>query len=174
MNKKAKEAIEALEVKRKESLTRHLYLVYWHMVDSIKRKWAEDGWSEITTDHVKLITVIAADEQLSNSELAKRVGVTKQAMSQMVTLLQKRGILDVKPDPDDSRAKLISLSDYGIEFIFYFSSSTEDILKKYTKILGKDKMKMLMEITKELADGLIELESQSYFTDLKKKISKKF
>ncbi len=157
-----------MALKRKQSLSRHFYLIYWHMHDSTRKKWAEDGWSEITTDHIKLITVIAGGERMSNSELAKRVGVTKQAMSQMVTLLEKRGVLVVQQDPEDSRAKLISLSDYGVEFMVYFSSSTEDLMKKYTKIIGKDKMKILTEIAGELAEGLIETESKNYFLSIKK------
>ena len=148
-----------MSLKRKQSLGRHFYVIYWHMHDSVRKKWAEDGWSEITTDHIKLISMIAGGERLSNNELAKLAGVTKQAMSQMVTLLEKRGVLVVKPDPDDSRAKLISLSDYGVEFMAYFSSSTDDLFKRYTKLLGAEKMKLLTELAGELANGIMETDA---------------
>jgi len=158
LDKKTRTLIDAMSVKRKNSLGRHLYVVYWHMHDWSRKKWAEDGWSDITTDHIKLISMIAGGERMSNAELAKKAGVTKQAMSQMVNLMEKRGVLIVEQDPNDSRAKLISLSKYGVEFMLYFSSCTEELMKHYTKIIGSEKMKLLAELAGELANGIMETE----------------
>ena len=36
----------------------------------------------------------------------------------------------------------------------YFSSSTEELLKQYIKIIGSEKMKILTEIAGELASGI--------------------
>ena len=47
------------------------------------------------------------------TELAVRAGVTKQAMSELVTDLVKLGYLQTKPDPADGRAKLITFADRG-------------------------------------------------------------
>jgi DNA-binding MarR family transcriptional regulator len=162
MDKKTRALIDAMAAKRKNSLGRHFYILYWHMHDWYRKKWAEDGWSDITTDHIKLITMIAGGERMSNAELSKKAGVTKQAMSQMVTLMEKRGVLLVEQDPNDSRAKLISLSKYGVEFIAYFSSNTEELMKQYTKIIGSEKMKIFTDIAGELTRGITETEEKLY------------
>ena len=143
-----------IAARKKNSLSRHLYIVYWHMHDWSRKKWAEDGWSDINADQIKLISMIAGGEQMSNAELAKKAGVTKQAMSQMVTTMEKRGVLTVEQDPNDSRAKLISLSKYGVEFMVYLSSTREELMAQYTKILGSEKMKLFTEIAGELASAL--------------------
>lgn len=52
-------------------------------------------------------------EGLRLTELAERAGVTKQAMSELVTDLVKLGYLQTKPDPADGRAKLITFADRG-------------------------------------------------------------
>lgn len=52
-------------------------------------------------------------EGLRLTELAVRAGVTKQAMSELVTDLVKLGYLQTKPDPADGRAKLITFADRG-------------------------------------------------------------
>ncbi|MDQ4098563.1 MAG: MarR family transcriptional regulator [Actinomycetota bacterium] len=52
-------------------------------------------------------------EGLRLTELAVRAGVTKQAMSELVTDLVKLGYLETKPDPADGRAKLITFADRG-------------------------------------------------------------
>ena len=142
---------------RKNRLASHIYLIYWDIHRWAARKWAEDGWSDITSDHLKLISLLAAGGKFSNNDLAKQAGVTKQAMSQMVTLLEKRGVLNVEQNPKDSRAKLISLSDYGFEFLAYLGLSTDKLMKEYTEIIGEDKMKTITEISRELGDGLIKI-----------------
>ena len=168
MDKKKKALIDSMAAKRKNSLSRHFYIAYWHMQEWLRKKWAEDGWSEITMDHVKLISLISGGEQMSNSELAQKAGVTKQAMSQMVTLLEKRDVLIVEQDPNDSRAKLISLSDYGVEFMVYFTTCSEELTKYYTKILGAEKVKLLIELTGELANGIMETDPIGKHFNIKK------
>jgi DNA-binding MarR family transcriptional regulator len=163
MDKKTRALINELSAKRKNSLTRHLYVVYWHMYEWSRKKWAEDGWSDITVDHIKLISIIADGERMNNAELAKKAGVTKQAMSQMVNLMEKRGVLVVEQDPGDSRAKLISLSKYGVEFTVYFSSCSDELVKHYTKMIGSQKAKLLLELAGELANGIMEAEPSSKF-----------
>src|ERR1700760_4097452 len=98
----------------------HLYRIYWHMLIWSEKEWKADGWTEITTDHLKVISVVARSKNTTNNELAKLIGVSKQAMSQMITLLEKRGVLTVNKNPSDSRAKIITLSEYGVDFMIYF------------------------------------------------------
>ncbi len=45
--------------------------------------------------------------------LAQRLGVTKQAASQLVVDLEKIGVLQREPDPDDGRAKRVVFTDQG-------------------------------------------------------------
>jgi len=162
MDKKTRTLIDAMAAKRKNSLGRHLYIIYWHMHDWSRKKWAEDGWSDINADQIKLISMIAGGEQMSNAELAKKAGVTKQAMSQMVTTMEKKGALKVEQDPNDSRAKLISLSKYGVEFMMYLSSTREELMARYVKIIGSEKMKLFTEIAGELANGIAEPDQSVY------------
>jgi DNA-binding MarR family transcriptional regulator len=157
LDKKRKAVIDSITQERRNSLGVHLYVIYWHQYDWTKKKWTADGWSDITADQLKLINLVAGWESMSGSELARRAGVTKQAMSQMVNLMEKRGVLIVQQDPNDLRVKMISLSVYGVEFLKYFSSYIQDLNKQYTKIIGEDKMRMLTEITGELADALMEV-----------------
>ena len=158
LTKKKKAVIDSMAQELKYSFGVHLYVIYWHQHDWTKKKWTTDGWSDITADQLKLINLVASGQSMSSGELARRAGVTKQAMSQMINLMEKRGVLIVQQDPNDLRAKMISLSVYGVEFLKYFSAYTRDLNKQYTEIIGEDKMRMLTEITGELADALMEKE----------------
>lgn len=45
--------------------------------------------------------------------LAQRAGVTKQAMSQLVRLMEKQGYLEQVGDPSDTRAKIVRMTARG-------------------------------------------------------------
>lgn len=156
LDKKRKTLIDSIAVDQKNSFGIHLYIMYWHQYEWTKNKWKAAGWSEITADQLKLINLIAGAESMSSSELARRAGVTKQAMSQMVNIMEKKKVLNLKQDPNDSRAKTISLTDYGKEFIRYFNTYTQELNDMYSAIIGDDKMRLLTEITSKLAGALIE------------------
>ena len=45
--------------------------------------------------------------------LAQRAGVTKQAMSQLVRLMERQGYLEQVPDSNDTRAKVVRMTERG-------------------------------------------------------------
>jgi DNA-binding MarR family transcriptional regulator len=48
------------------------------------------------------------------TEIARRAGITKQAVGQLVDDLARLGMLERAPDPDDGRAQLVRFTDEGI------------------------------------------------------------
>ncbi|MGI9085811.1 MAG: MarR family winged helix-turn-helix transcriptional regulator [Aeromicrobium sp.] len=49
------------------------------------------------------------------SDMAHRAGITKQSMGEVVRELVDLGLLEMKPDPDDRRAKLVTFTEVGLE-----------------------------------------------------------
>lgn len=49
--------------------------------------------------------------------LAARAGVTHQSMSELVTVLERRGYVERRPDPLDGRARLVCLTERGREMV---------------------------------------------------------
>ncbi len=49
------------------------------------------------------------------SVLVQRIGLTKQAVQQMVDDLEREGVVARRPDPDDGRAKIIVYTDKGLK-----------------------------------------------------------
>lgn len=135
----------------------YLYRIYWHMIIWSEKEWKADGWTEITTDHLKVISLVARIGETTNNELSKLVGVTKQAMSQMITLLEKRGVLTVETNPADSRAKIITLSEYGIDFMIYFGTKTQELFNKYAAVIGEENMNILSDLAGKLLKGLADV-----------------
>ena len=144
-------------LKKKTNLCRHIYITYRYFNEWAQKQWIEDGWENIRPEHLRLISILGTDV-VNNNELAKRARVSKQAMSKMVNDLESHGFVDVEPDPNDSRARIISISNNGLEFLEYFQNSSKVMNKQFEDILSKEKAEKLLSLLSELTEGILELE----------------
>ncbi|HEY4465049.1 MAG TPA: MarR family transcriptional regulator [Streptosporangiaceae bacterium] len=71
------------------------------------------GYSELRPVHGMIFQILAGPGATS-TELAERLGVTKQAAGQMVAELEKRGYVRRKMHPDGGRRRLIVLTDKAL------------------------------------------------------------
>ena len=157
LDKRRKEKLESYMLKKKTNLCRHIYITYRYFNEWAQKQWIEDGWENIRPEHLRLISILGTDV-VNNNELAKRARVSKQAMSKMVNDLESHGFVDVEPDPNDSRARIISISNNGLEFLEYFQNSSKVMNKQFEDILSKEKAEKLLSLLSELTEGILELE----------------
>ncbi len=69
--------------------------------------------------------------------LAEMAGVTKQAISQQVAHLQARGYVTAEPDPEDSRAKQVRLTDMGARSLTASRSLFRDLEEDWQQRFGR-------------------------------------
>jgi DNA-binding MarR family transcriptional regulator len=63
--------------------------------------------------HLRLLSFTPVDG-IRPSELAVRVGMTKQSLGEFIGTLQETGFLRVDPDPHDRRARIVAPTEKGI------------------------------------------------------------
>jgi DNA-binding MarR family transcriptional regulator len=85
-----------------------------------------------------------------SSALAQRSGVTKQAMSQLVQLLEERNYAEQIPDPTDTRAKLVRLTKRGVALRAAALEVRLEIQAAAVKALGPRNAKRLQDDLKTL------------------------
>jgi DNA-binding MarR family transcriptional regulator len=73
----------------------------------------ERGWPELRASQASLVLNVDRRSGTRLTELARRAGVTKQAMMVVVDELEVRGFVRRTPDPDDGRAKVVRLTARG-------------------------------------------------------------
>ena len=88
------------------------------------------------------------------TELARRAGMTKQAMGQLVREFQELGYIVLRPDPTDRRAKLATYTELGQLLAEAAERSTEEVQADFKKALGKGGLKELRKSLARLADRL--------------------
>ncbi|MBP7705042.1 MAG: MarR family transcriptional regulator [Caulobacter sp.] len=96
--------------------------LYW-FDEALQAHIKAAGWESLTRTQSMVMANIAAGEHRA-TRLARNLGVTRQAISQMLSDMEKRGLVEVKVDPDDKRARIVD-----------FSPETEALRGLGTKVL---------------------------------------
>ncbi|AIQ12339.1 MarR family winged helix-turn-helix transcriptional regulator [Paenibacillus durus] len=69
----------------------------------------------LTPSEIHTIEAIGSEGGVLMSELAARLGITKGAVTQLITRLEAKELVKRSPHPNDSRGVLISLTEQGME-----------------------------------------------------------
>lgn len=84
-----------------------LSAVYW-FDDALQAHLRAGGWEPTTRAQSLLIANLAAGETRA-SRLAENLGVSRQAISQMLAEMEARRLIKSEPDPTDKRARIVQL-----------------------------------------------------------------
>ena len=84
--------------------------------------------------------------------LAQRAGVTKQAMSQLVQLMEKQGYLEQVPDGGDTRAKVVRMTAEGKSVRAACVDVREELNRRAVKLVGSELEANLNALTRMFSD----------------------
>ena len=88
------------------------------------------------------------------SELARRAGVTKQAMAETIEALEARRLVSRHQSPRDRRARLVTLTDDGWAAMRAGLDVVTEMHDRWTLLLGHDQMAQLVTLLEQLAERL--------------------
>jgi DNA-binding MarR family transcriptional regulator len=141
----------------------------YRIIKSLNAKYlAELGFHDFKVGHV-MVMMNLKDEGTTAAEIAKKVRVSKQAMSKLVLELSDKGFLKTLKHPTDQRASLIHLTDQGAEFLAALHVCRERVEQEIAKVIGEDKLAQLHNVLGDLmayyeSDSLLDLENDSLAT----------
>lgn len=99
----------------------------------------EDVRREITdlrSSQLRLLSLTPVDG-IRGSDLADEVGMTKQALSEFAQALQRKGLLESLPDPDDGRARLLRPTALGRAVAEHTRTAIEDLERSWRDEVGE-------------------------------------
>jgi DNA-binding MarR family transcriptional regulator len=126
-----------------------LMFVSYRAMDERVRHAMRDAGYDVTVAQARLAQRIAEDGTRL-TELADRAGVTKQTASLLVAALEREGLVERVPDPEDGRARLIRLSARGREAAQRAMEVVIGVEGEWTAHLGP-------ELTERLREALVRL-----------------
>ncbi len=89
-----------------------LGLAFQTFSDQLKEELAKLGYDDIGGSYGYVFRALD-DGALHLTELASRLGITDQGMVKIINEMEQRGYVERKLDPDDGRAKLLTLAPRG-------------------------------------------------------------
>ncbi|GAA0650558.1 MarR family winged helix-turn-helix transcriptional regulator [Streptomyces thermocarboxydovorans] len=90
------------------------------------------------------------------TELAAHLGVTKQAASQLVEEMVRRGYAERRPHPVDARARLVVLTERGRACTRAAEEAAAEAVRGWSEVLGEADLRLLWERLARIApDGPI-------------------
>ncbi|MFF1720045.1 MarR family winged helix-turn-helix transcriptional regulator [Streptomyces sviceus] len=79
------------------------------------------------------------------TELAGHLGVTKQAASQLVDEIVRKGYAERRPHPGDARARLVVLTERGWACTRAAEEAAAEAVRAWTDVLGEGEVRALRE-----------------------------
>ena len=119
--------------------------------DKAGRKIQAYGHMSVRVSHFALVRNMDPDGTRI-TVLARRAGMTKQAMGQLVRELTLLGYVELWQDRTDRRAKLVTYTEKGRRFAGDAARVVADVHQEFKQALGKGGMKDLRKLLSKLAD----------------------
>lgn len=115
--------------------------LHWHL--------AARGYGDLRPAHGFAFQRIAPDGATNNA-LAEFLDITKQAASEMVDYLERRGYVMRRPHPSDKRGKIVTLTDRGWNAIRESGAILSRMEAQWTEIIGAERMEELRADVRQL------------------------
>ncbi|MFC4585261.1 MarR family winged helix-turn-helix transcriptional regulator [Sphaerisporangium corydalis] len=118
-------------------------------VDKLHQRLADEGFEGIRYVHGSVFRFIGPEGSRLTT-LAERSGLTKQAIGEVVSELERHGYVERVADSDDRRAKIIRLTDQGTMAQVAAAQILTDIEWRWSLSLGQDRVTTLRRTLEEL------------------------
>jgi DNA-binding MarR family transcriptional regulator len=89
-----------------------LALAYQEFVRQLRDYHAEHGYTDLGGSDGYVFRALAS-RPMTVSDLAARLGISKQGAGQIIDDMRRRGYVQRRPDPNDARAQLLFLTERG-------------------------------------------------------------
>ncbi len=94
-------------------------------------------------------------KDIISSELARRLGITRSAVSQVVTKLEQRDVVKRTAAPDDRKIAYIRLSDRSMAIFEEQCKQANAIIEAVVEELGDEKIRKLIAEYEEFSAALV-------------------
>ncbi len=121
--------------------------------------------ANLTQTEFRLIREIVVEREAGNqiisSEIARRLNITRSAVSQLVTKLEKRGIVKRMASPTDRKIFYVVLSESSLAVFKRQCDEVNELINRVVEEFGQDKIDRLIELSEAFAALFNKLRKES-------------
>jgi DNA-binding MarR family transcriptional regulator len=124
-------------------------------VQDMFSRMADEGFPDVREGHGCVFGFIDLERGSRLTDLAERAGLTKQAVGEVVVELERKGYLERVSDPLDGRAKIIKLTQRGVDAALTGRRLFKEIEDEWAERYGEERVASLRECAEEIAAGYL-------------------
>ncbi len=120
-------------------LARLFAMAYRQIIDQLHESLCARGWTDVRPVY-GFVLLIARDAPVTPRAIVEVLGFTKQAASQLVDAMEADGYVRRDRDPNDARAKLVSITPRGLELLVEVERIYAEIEASWAEHIGDRKV----------------------------------
>lgn len=141
--------------RHQEDLASLFSLGFSALNEELHERLNELGFGDFRPMHGFLFQGLIPDGATAKT-LVELLGISKQAVSQMLDYLEERGYVIRKPHPSDGRGKLVVLTERGQALMKAKESIYSTIESRWGAIIGNDRLQMMRSDLKRIIESVSE------------------
>jgi DNA-binding MarR family transcriptional regulator len=134
----------------RHDLARQLSLLVKTMDSAVERRLHRLGYDDIRPGHLAVLLDLGR-EGARSTELARRAGMTRQSMGELVADLEAHGYVERQPDSGDRRARIVLPTGQGLILIAHARRAVGEVEADAARRLGRERFIQLGQSLAELA-----------------------
>ena len=136
----------------------YLLQLFQVVKDSSSKNLFEGATSALSKTEFRLLREVVYEQEkgkeIISSELARRLGITRSAISQIVGKLEERGIVERASSPTDRKIAYVRLSERSRAFYENQCRRVNAIMELVEQDLGAEKLEGLISSLRDLSDAI--------------------
>jgi len=114
-------------------------------------RFAAAGFPEVRPSYGSILVPLLEEDGLRLGEIARRARLSKQTMTTLVRLLERDGLVERRPDPEDGRATLVLLTPRAQAFRPVAEATLRELGGRARRLLGAETADTLNVALRQLA-----------------------
>ncbi|HZJ53259.1 MAG TPA: helix-turn-helix domain-containing protein [Myxococcaceae bacterium] len=133
-----------LERRKRTSLFQELFRLARLLDEAAVARVGEAGAPTLRTSHTALLPHLDL-EGTRLVDLAARMGISKQAVGQLVDDLESMGVVERAPDPEDGRARRVRFTRRGFQAVLHGLGVLDGLERELAVAIGRTAVERLRE-----------------------------
>ncbi|MFG3438843.1 MarR family winged helix-turn-helix transcriptional regulator [Nonomuraea sp. NPDC047897] len=123
------------------------------VLDGLCHHLAEAGHEDLRPTHCLNVFRLMDCDGTRPTTLARRAGMTPQAMSELVGYLEQRGYVRRVPDPADGRGRVVVYADRGARAARISAAYFADMEARWSAAVGPDRLQDVRSALAQILDA---------------------
>ncbi|MBL8932281.1 MAG: winged helix-turn-helix transcriptional regulator [Kineosporiaceae bacterium] len=130
----------------------HVPVLMSFLLSKVRRALADREWDGLRQSHAKVLGAVPT-EGVTVTELARRVGMTKQGCGQFVAQLDRAGLVSVTAPDGDRRTRIVRRTEAGHRVARQITQAYLALEQEWAQWVGPRRYATFRRVLEQLADG---------------------